>query len=384
MKQLVARLRARRSQVSIGIVALAALASILGFILEPRRAAASYLTAYVTILGTVLGALLLLMIVELTARVWFTPLRMYAAAITSALPALALLFLPIAASAKVLFPWIAPDSLSPELRDAVAKKSAYLAPGVAGLRALLYWTVWLLVAGSLRAALVRRDRDRDSVSQRRVQILSVAGIVLVALTMTFASFDWLMSLSPGWSSSIYGLYFFAGAAAAAVALLSIIAGLALRRNSGTGMSADTLSALGNLQLTFLLLWIYFGYAQFLIIWIADIPREVAFYGIRARGSWGALGLFLFAGHFALPFLVLIVRALKRNATVMIALGAWILLLHYIDIYWLVMPEFNSGPGLHWLDLAAIATVGGVSALVVAARHPQHESRPSPVTVVVHS
>src|SRR5205823_11107843 len=243
--------------------------------------------------------------------------------------------------------------------------------GAAGLRALLYWAVWLVLAESLRVALARLSRERNSMTGRRVRTLCAAGIVLVALTMTFASFDWLMSLSPDWSASIYGLYFFAGAATAAVALLAITAGLAVRRDSGKnlGRGSDTLSALGNLLLTFLLLWIYFGYTQFLIIWIADLPREVPFYGIRSHGAWGALGLFLFAGHFVLPFVALCVGALKRNSTVMLGLGAWLLLLHYADIYWLVMPELRASPTPHWLDLATLLTVGGVSALVVAVRAP---------------
>ena len=353
----------------VAIIGLASLACLLGFILEPRAAAASYLAAYTAVLGTVLGVLLLLMIVELTGGRWFAPIRTDAAVITSALPALALLFLPIAASARVLFPWLTPDSLSPALRDAVAKKSAYLAPGVAGLRALVYWTVWLLLGESLLAALARRSSERDSTTERRLRALCAVGIALLALTMTFASFDWLMSLTPDWSASMYGLYFFAGAATAAIALLAIIAGLAIRRDSGKGPSSETLSALGNLLLTFLLLWIYFGYAQFLIIWIADLPREVSFYGIRERGGWGALGIFLFVGHFVVPFVALAVGALKRNATIMIALGAWILLLHYVDIYWLVMPELRASPTPHWLDLATLVTVGGVSALVAVARAP---------------
>ena len=305
------------------------------------------------------------MIVELTGGGWFAPLRPSAVVYTSALPALALLFLPIAGSARVLFPWVTPDSLSPALRAIVAKKSAYLAPGVAGFRALLYLAVWVVLGESLRVALVRRGRERDAMAKRRVRMLCAAGIVLLALTMTFASFDWLMSLTPEWSASIYGLYFFAGAVTAAVALLAITAGVAMRRNSELG--SETLSALGNLLLTFLLLWIYFGYAQFLIIWIADLPREVAFYGIRERGAWAAVGIFLFAGHFLLPFVALAVGALKRNATVMIALGAWILLLHYVDIYWLVMPGLRASPTPHWLDLVTLVTVGGVSALVVATR-----------------
>ena len=322
----------------------------------------SYLVAYATVLATVLAMLMLVMIVELSGGAWFTAVRRYAETVIATLPVLAVLFIPILIGGRGLYLWAGtPAEMPSALRHAVEARQPYLSPLFAALRAIMYWIVWISVGERLRDASTRYRQSPDDLTSLRLHKLSAIGIPLIAITMTFASFDWLMSLSPDWSSSIYGMYYFAGGAAAAVALLAVMRGIAIRRSPQSVAGQEDFRALANLLLTFILLWVYLAYSQFLIIWIADLPREVPWYEIRTRGGWGALGLVLVIGHFVLPFLALLLQAVKRSALGMVVVGGWILLMHYLDIYWLVVPAQPPRQLLAYLmDLAALVAVAGLA------------------------
>ena len=364
------RLRSRTTLVAPAVVLLAVAASVVGFIIDPRGAAASYLAAYAAVLGVVLGVLLLLMIVDLSGGAWFAPLRRDAQAVIATLPVLALLFVPIVLVAHALYPWTAPESLPMPLRGAVEARAPYLTSGFALARAVVYWLVWIGIGERVRTASTARDVEPNEETVSRMRAVSAAGIPLVGLALTFAAFDWLMSLSPDWSSSIYAMYFFAGATVGALALLAVIGGIALRTGDGsrTNVTPETLQAVGTLLLTFVLLWAYVGYSQFLIIWIADVPSELGWYALRTRGGWGALGVVVLVGHFVLPLLALLLRAVKRSALAMMVLGGWMLVMHYLDVYWLVTPR----RAVSWLaatltDGAALVLVAGVTLAFAAWR-----------------
>src|SRR5207247_9801751 len=144
----------------------------------------------------------------------------------------------------------------------VAARSPYLTPAFALARTVGYWAVLIGVGESLRSLSMQRD------ATRRLRVLTAAGIPLVALTVTFASFDWMMSTDASWVSSIYGLYVFAGGLVAALALLVVIASRRARTGSAGEGASESLDALGKLLLMAVLLWGYVAYMQYLVIWIA--------------------------------------------------------------------------------------------------------------------
>jgi hypothetical protein len=235
------------------------------------------------------------------------------------------------------------------------------------VRAVLYWGTWIALAELLRGASLRQDRAGGAgdaaaarALDRRMRALSAAGLPALALTLTFASFDWMMSLSPAWSSTVYGVYAFAGGAVGALALLAVLAARRPRGDATNPVGDEHRHALGKLLLTFVLLWAYLGYSQLIVIWSADLPREVAWYVAR-RGGWDAVAALLVVGHLIVPTLALFVRAVKRSALLLGALGAWLLAMHYVDVYWLVLPERTPGQvAPHWLDLATLAAVTGAT------------------------
>jgi len=370
--------RNRVDRVVLIASSIAGLACVVGALIDPRRAANAYLVAYASVLGTVLALLLLVMVIDVSAGAWFAPLRPHAEAVIGTLPALGLLFLPIVLGSRLMYSWTAPGALPNALRVAVESKESYLNAWFALARAAVYWAVWIAIGERVRALSRRRDLTLEPDVARRLRTVNAVGLVLMGLTITFAAFDLLMSLQPDWSSSIYGVYFFAGGSVGALALCAVLAAHGVRAGSATGMTKHTLHTAAKLLLTMLLFWVYVAYSQYLVVWIADLPLEVGWYTVRTSGGWRVVAGVLLVGHLVVPFLALLVYRLKRNPWAMTAIGAWLLMMHALDTYWLVMPSWFNAPSFHWLDLACLAFVVSVVAATARWRSAPSvaDSRPS--------
>jgi hypothetical protein len=351
------RLGRGRSALAGGLIGL--LLCVLGAWLEPQQAYASFLTAYAAGLSVAVGALMLVMMGFLTGARWFIPFRPIALRIAATLPLFALLFLLVLPGLHVLYPWVPPlDRLSPELQQQIRQKQSYLNVPWFLLRAVLYFAVWLGFGWLLR---------------RAPKAASAAGLPLIGLTLTFAAFDWLMSLTPSWFSTIYGLYYFAGGFLGALGLVALLAYAGQESGQPSGIAPEQYHSLGKLLLTFVMFWAYVAYSQLLIVWIADLPKEVTWYFPRLRGSWGVLGLIILGGQFVIPFLMLLFRRVNTAPRSLAIIGGGLLLMHYLDVYWLVLPALHStGVHFHWLDIAALLLVGGLALAFGSWVRPQEE------------
>ena len=192
--------------------------------------------------------------------------------------------------------------------------------------------------------------------------LSAGGMPFIALALTFAAFDWMMSLNPTWFSTIFGVYWFAGSFGAALSLLAMVTYHAGRHNlfSG-GMNIEHTHSIGKLMLAFTAFWTYIAFSQLLLIWIAGLPEETPFYITRFGPGWRGMGVFLIIGHFFAPFGALLSRSLKRNPKYLAITGFCILLVHLVDIYWLIMPTlYPDGVTFHWTQPVAFLGVGGLA------------------------
>jgi hypothetical protein len=318
------------------VVAVGLVLFVVGLLVSPRQALLSYLAAYAAAWSIAVGALILVMTCNITGARWFAPFRPFAEAVAASGPLFVVLFLPIAIGLRAIYPWTA---------GGAGDRSVWLDQAFFLVRAAVYFAVWTLVGLLLRRWSAARPDGRT-------RALSAGALPAVAFAITFAAFDWLMSLAPRWFSTIYGVYVFAGGFLAVLALLAA---------AYLPAALDDCQKLGNLTLTFVVFWAYIAFSQFFIIWIADVPQEVAWYVPRLRGSWGVLALVVLVGQFALPFLLLLLRSVKRWPGALAAVGCWLLVMHYLDVYWLVLPQLHPG-GIHphWLDLAAIALVAGAA------------------------
>jgi hypothetical protein len=332
------------------LLAAAGLAAFVGGVLTvPRQALFSFLAAFASAVAVAVGALVLLLATNIVRADWVAPLRGAAGAAAGTLPLLGLLFVPVALGLPRLYPWAGlPGAVPAGSYPDPEVLRVYLNGPAFVLRSLLYFGIWIATLAALRRWPGRR------------RAVSAAALPAVALAVTFAAFDWLMSLAPGWVSTVYGLYYFSGGFAAALGLLALVAPGAAHTDSHSG-DGKAHPALGVLLLTFVVFWAYLGFAQLLIIWIADVPTEVAWYAPRLRGGWGALGLLILAGHFVLPALALLLHRVKRDPSLMASVGALVLIMHHLDIYWLVLPELHPrAPQPHWTDAAALALVVGAA------------------------
>jgi hypothetical protein len=343
-----------------------AVATAVGFAIDPTQAAFSYLTAWTFALSIAVGALIFLMMGHAIEARWTIVFQRFTEAIAGTLPVLAVLFVPIAVAADWLYPWITPAVTDPEAASRLAHKAPYLNLPFWSIRATVYFALWiaigeLLVRWSARAT-------RDPAALLRARTLSAVGFPAVGLTFTFAAFDWLMSLTPLWYSTIFGLLYWSGGFVAALSLIAVIARAARRVPAvAASVHAGHTGALGRMMFAFLVFWGYMEFAQGLIIWIADKPDEVPWYVARGAQAWGGVFAVLIVGHFAAPFFALLSRPLKRRPTLLAIAGAWLVAMHYVDVYWLVMPVLHATAALHWLDVAAPCAVLGLATAAAAAR-----------------
>jgi hypothetical protein len=232
-------------------------------------------------------------------------------------------------------------------------------------RAIAYFAIWLMLTFFLNYWSRQQERLAGARQERRVQrrlrLLSAPGLMLYVLTVTFAAVDWVMSLEPHWYSTLYGVGIVAGQILAALAFtIALIIRLAEVPPVSTVLTPQHLHDLGNLLLAFVMFWAYIAFSQFLIIWSGNLPEEVSWYVHRTHGGWEWLALLVLLAHFGLPFVVLLSRTSKRRAQVLARIAAWLLVMHLLELFWLVLPAFHPSQFvIHWLDIGLPIGMGGL-------------------------
>jgi hypothetical protein len=347
--QLIPSLRQhQRRLLTIGIAG--GLISIVGLWTNPAQFFQSYLVAYMFVLGVTLGCLALGMVHQLSGGAWGVVIRRPIGAASRVLPVLTLLFLPLVFGMSHLYEWTHADVVAGD--EALRHKQLYLNVPFFLVRAAIYFLVWNALSFFLNAWSLEQDRTGDPAIARRMQLLSAGGLLGYGLTVTFASFDWLMSLEPHWFSTIYGVLIIGGQGLAALAFLIVVSAWLSRRPPLQDIIVPShFHDLGNLMLAFVMLWAYFAFSQYLIIWSGNLPEEIAWYLHRLQTGWRAVGLVLVVLHFVAPFGLLLSRAIKRQANLLVKVAYMILVLRVVDLFWLVAPEFHrDGVAVSWLDL----------------------------------
>ncbi|MGD0674200.1 MAG: hypothetical protein ABSC94_02200 [Polyangiaceae bacterium] len=336
---------------------------VLGLVVDPRRTYFSYLQVWTFGTTVCWGGLVLLMVDHASKASWMVVTRRMAESIVAALPLYLALFVPIAFGLGFLYPWAERGGrLDPGLLRAIEHKRSYLNPAFFVVRTIGYFAVAISIGALLRRWSKANDTAPRLMWVRRMRMLSGAGLPIIGLTLTWASFDWTMSLEPDWVSTIFGLYYFAGAFVGAIALVCVMLHLfRMRPSLGLCVTPDHAQAMGRILFAMICFWAYQAFSQLLIDWIGDIPEEIGYYKLRTTGTWWGVTLLLIFGHFVVPFFALIQRKYKRRTRYLAILGGWMFLMHFVDVYWLVMPNVDpAGVRPHWLDLAAVLFVGGLS------------------------
>lgn len=368
---------------TVGVIGLALTAA--GYAMDPRRALFAYLTAYVYWLGIALAGMVFLMANESAGAKWYVVVRRLLESQPAAVLALAVLFVPVALGMRQLFPWVDPTTASHAPLQPWAHGEQKLAIHLWEhrhpwmnvpfflFRAVLYFVIWIGIATLLRRWSLGQDGSGDPALTLKRRRLSAGGLPFVALAITFAAFDWQMSLSAFLFSTIFGVYWFAGSFVSAVAVLILAVAAASRVEPlKSALNPNHVHALGKYLLAFTAFWAYIAFSQYLLIWISNLPEEVPWYLVRSETGWKGVGIFLALAQFVIPFVFLLSRDAKRRMGPLVFWSAWILVAHYVDVYWVVMPQASpGGPRPSWMDLTALLGVGGIALAFAVSRMQGH-------------
>ncbi len=341
----------------IGIIGL--VFSFIGWYTNAEQFYFSYLTAFVFWITIALGGLFFVMLHYLVGAHWSVVIRRFGESMSMVIPFMAILFIPILFGLKELYIWMNPEVVAAD--HLLHAKSGYLNSNFFIIRLILYFVIWTVLAFLLNKYSLQQNQKSSPDLIKKLRVISAPGMILFAMTITFASFDWLMSLDAHWYSTIFGVYIFAGSF---LAFISIITFIIIRLQSNgvltQAITSEHYHDLGKWMFAFIIFWAYMGASQYFLIWYGNIPEETIWFLHRWESSWKIISMLIVFGHFVIPFFVLFPQTTKRNKTVLTIMSVWILIMHRIDIYWIVMPTL-SPHGFHfsWIDVTSMMGIGGI-------------------------
>src|SRR5579885_1559665 len=348
---------------------------VFGYIENPERFFQSWLIGFTFATGIGLGAFFFIAAQHLSGSAASVTVRRIMENIMITLPVCWLLFAPLGFGLKHVYSWAHPDvaAASPEIQA----KGAYLTGKWFVLRTCGYFALWSIWTIAMYRQSVKQDRERSARQMHIISRWSAPGLFLAVVVGTLGAYDWLMSVQPAWYSTIFGLYYLSGGALSFMAVTVLIC-LGFRR---AGILKDTITFehyhdLGKWLFALTAFYTYIGFAQYLLIWYANLPEETIFYRVRSQGGWLWLSLALPFLRFFIPFFTLLCRGAKRNLTIIGVVAGWSLIVEFIDLFWVTMPVHQpSGPQFHWLDFAELAAVFSICGLTFWSRFRNNKMVP---------
>lgn len=334
---------------------------------DPTRAWASFVHNHFYFMSLALGGIFFASIQWLTGAMWSATVRRIAESFTAYLPIVLMTAGALYFGMHSLYSW---SDASHVIGDKILEgKSGYLAPKFFLIRNLIAVLIWIVMARKMVGNSLAQDGTKDFAYTLKNRILAPLFIAVFTISFTMASFDQLMSLDPHWFSTMYGVYCFAGLFYSTLALIAVVVVLLQRTGKLAGLvTADHLHDLGKFMFAFSVFWAYIAFSQFMLIWYANQPEETGYYLERLKHGWAAVSLFLLLGKFLTPFFLLLPRDSKRNPSMLLGVGLFMLVAQWVDVLWLVQPNLNpfkEGPVVGWIELGVAAGFIGVFGLVVA-------------------
>lgn len=336
----------------LGVGVIATAASFIGLSDDKAHFVLAYLAAYMFTLSLALGALFFVLVQHVTRAGWSIVVRRIAENMAGTMVAMAILFVPILVfSHDIWHHWMGAHAAHDKI---LVGKSGYLNETFFYVRCALYFAYWIGAAYYFRSKSIQQDASGDPELSLKMSRMGAPALVLFGFSITFAAIDWMMSLDPHWFSTMFGVTYFAGSVMAFLAMLALIC----MWMSKKGLLKNVINSehyhdIGKLMFAFMVFWAYTNFSQYFLIQYADIPEETGWYRQRMQGNWGVIGTVLIVGHFAVPFVFLLSRHMKRNR-LPLAIGATLLLvMHWIDMQFLIFPTHHPELGFHpqWVDFA---------------------------------
>ena len=349
-----------------------------------RRFMLAYLVAFAFILSLSLGGLFFVFIQHLTHAGWSVLIRRFAETLAANMPIVAVLFVPIAVSILFghgeVYPWAGHGG---EAGHAANNKAAYLNPTFFVARWAAFLAIWSVMALFFWRHSTRQDADGDHHHTIKMERIAAPAAIILGLTLTLGAFDLLMSLDPHWYSTMFGVYYFIGGVVGALAaIILLVLGLQragmLTRAIGQAHYLD----LGRLLFAFMFFWAYIAFSQYMLLWYANMPETTGW--LRTRGistahgdanAWSWVAIVLLFGHFLIPFAVLMSRHVKARPGLLALAAGWMLVMHYLDLAWIVMPELGQDLYLGMVEWGTMLAVAAVYLIAIFRRLSRHSLVP---------
>lgn len=339
----------------------------------PERFWVNWILWFLFILTAGLGCMFIVALEHMVGARWSTPLRR----VPERLSSLTLLMVPAVLvgllSLPVLYSWTRPESLEDPV---IAGKAVWLNVPFFSLRAVFCLALWVLSYRVFVTGSVRQDRHRDPRFNLRARRFAPLFMAIFGITLTVIAFDWISSLDPAWYSDIFGVYLFAGTFLAGLAATTLAVLYLQRRGRLREIRPDHMYSLGGFLFAFIVFWSYIGFAQYLLMWYANMPEEVFWYKARLSGGYGVILLALAALHFLVPFFVLLARDSKSDSRFLFGASALILVSHFLDLYWMIFPTAAKGPVFGWQELSFALLF--ISAALIWIRRSMNRGEDMPV------
>ncbi len=353
----------KMSQRSLVIGVIFAIAAVALAFVRPDEFYRSYLLGFMCWLGVALGSMAIVMIRHLTGGGWGTVIRRILGAAMRTLPLLAVLFIPVILGVHHIYIWAQPlgNVEDKHLREHLEQIThSYLTVNGFIIRAVVYLAIWNVLSCLLSKFSKQTDRPDTPDNTQRFKAVAGPGLILYAFTISFAVIDWVMSLDPSWISTIFGLIILIGEILSAMCFAVVIERILYNyKPMSELLKPEFVHDHGKWMLAFLMVWAYFSYSQWLIIWAGNLPNEITFYLRRLNGGWGWVGLFLVLFHFALPFAILLSRPFKRNIRKLVWLATWLIVMRFVDLFWIIEPNFSKTFVLTLADIVVPIAIGGI-------------------------
>lgn len=332
---------AKLKTLSFALVAIGLLTFVVGLMKNQERLWTSYLVAFFFFSAMAVSGLFWISINNVAKAGWSVSIRRYAEATTSFIPAILVGGLILMLGFKYLYPWANPQIVAEN--PVIASKTGYLNPSFFAIRLFIFAVGCMLFRYVMVGNSLKQDQTGDINLTNKNVSPAVGFLVFYALTFSLFSVDLLMSLLPTWYSTIFGIYAFSGMFQAGLAFLAIVIVLMKRHGLVKGyVNEEHQHDVVKYLKGFSIFWAYIAFSQFMLIWYANLPEETEYYIMRAQGGWMSISFALLIFRFVVPFLALLPRGAKRNDNHVLLVSALVLVMQYVDIYWMVYPNFFEG------------------------------------------
>lgn len=343
---------------AFGLFGLGLILSFIAYLVDSQRAIANYNIIFAFLVSVAIGNLFWFAIEYLSGAVWSTVMRRVNEIFITFTPIVFVIGLFVLFNTHSIFHWAHEDALKND--KLLQLKSPYLNEKFFTIRYFIYFILWTLFAVLMTKNSLKQDDLKNQLLTYKNSKLSAIFIPVFAITLTFFSIDFLMSTEPHWFSTIFGVYYFSGTALASLAVLTLSIILLYEKGYfGNLLKKDHFYNLGALLFAFINFWAYIAFSQFLLIWYANLPEETFWMIHRWENGWEIFSFILIFGHFLIPYFSLLSQQSKSNLSRLKFMSLWIIAMHYVDLYWLVMPSLYKEVSFGWIELSFILLGVGI-------------------------